>query len=372
MKRRSRRIAIAAGAVVILWVGYLIIDGLFLSPMSKLDQLEAKYREEILEYRREVNVGRAARAFLRQTAADGFGSDVDRVGATVHAHLESLMLATGLTKENIRLQGGGMRKGYREVSARLKATGTLPRIVDFLFLLREQPMQHQVSEITLSRVPESPRYELSLRYSTILVTNESGKPLDVPLNQPPTARTASIESPKRELYAVIARRRPMIPYVKKPPVQQVVHRPKPKPKPVPQRRPQPQPKPRFDPLSRMKLVDLTSWGDKQDIGVQTNGQTKLYEIGDDLAGGTIVAVDFRFMPYPDKPEIDSPSRIILEIEGQYWAVELGHTLAQKHRLKPEQLPEELRKETQTTTQPAETQAATAVARDSPGGDESTK
>jgi hypothetical protein len=54
-------------------------------------------------------------------------------------------------------------------------------------------------------------------------------------------------------------------------------------------------------------------------------------------------IDYRKMPFPKKPALLSQSRVILIIGEDYWAIERGNTLADKHKLVPEQLPENLAK-----------------------------
>ncbi|MCK5556756.1 MAG: hypothetical protein KAJ01_00145, partial [Candidatus Hydrogenedentes bacterium] len=99
---------------------------------------------------------------------------------------------------------------------------------------------------------------------------------------------------------------------------------------------------------RFKVVDLSQWEDEKDIRIE-NTQNKaqprfrLYNVGDSLAGGTIVMVDYRIMPKPSQPELLSYSRLILKIGEDYYAVELGQTLAEKHRLRSKELPVPLRK-----------------------------
>ena len=72
-------------------------------------------------------------------------------------------------------------------------------------------------------------------------------------------------------------------------------------------------------------------------------KTNSYKLGDDLAGGTIVMIDYRQMPFPEKPALLSQSRVILSIEDDFWAIERGNTFADKHKLAPEKLPERLAK-----------------------------
>ena len=54
-------------------------------------------------------------------------------------------------------------------------------------------------------------------------------------------------------------------------------------------------------------------------------------------------IDYRKMPFPKKPALLSQSRVILAIGEEYWAIERGNTLADKHKLAPEQLPANLAK-----------------------------
>ncbi len=72
-------------------------------------------------------------------------------------------------------------------------------------------------------------------------------------------------------------------------------------------------------------------------------KTTSYKLGDELAGGEIVMIDYRKMPFPKKPALLSQSRVILSIGEEYWAIERGNTLADKHKLAPQQLPKHLAK-----------------------------
>jgi hypothetical protein len=62
--------------------------------------------------------------------------------------------------------------------------------------------------------------------------------------------------------------------------------------------------------------------------------------GDDLFGSEVVDVDYRPLPLPRNPELRSDSRIILQFQNEYWAVERGQTLAEKRKLDSNQWPVE--------------------------------
>ncbi len=93
------------------------------------------------------------------------------------------------------------------------------------------------------------------------------------------------------------------------------------------------------------MVSLSEWQGRPEVHVRdlTNQSLASYGQGDDLAGGKIVAVDYRSLPHPAKPGLQSHSRVIVKIGEAFWAVERGQTLADKRQLAAEQLPEKLSK-----------------------------
>ena len=149
-------------------------------------------------------------------------------------------------------------------------------------------------------------------------------------------RSETLQSEERPLFAAISKRAFFLPYQKKPP-------PAPPP-PTPPKPTSPSVPPPPGPET-YKIVSLSQWQGQPEIMVLDSNQNKTvnYKPGDDLAGGKIVMIDYRKMPFPKKPALLSQSRVILAIEEEYWAIERGNTLADKHKLAPEQLPANLAK-----------------------------
>ncbi|MFP4052335.1 MAG: hypothetical protein ACLFV7_00550 [Phycisphaerae bacterium] len=366
MNQRKRLIAIGVVAAVVLGVGYAIVNALFLAPAAELEKAAGEYAEDIRKLRQNADVGTVAMVRLRELASQTFGTDRNKVSADVHAHLDQLLVRSGLVKESIRATVGGKRKGYEIISRSVAARGPLQRAVDFLYLLEQQPYLHRVDDVVIKRIEQSPDVRLTCRYSTLIVLGADNEPIVPQKRQPTTDKSyGDLDSEDRKVYTVIARRNLLMPYVKKPP-QRVVRRPPPRRTESPQPKPQP-PRPAHDPLASLRVNDLSQWNDKQDVRVEgPHGQSTLYHPGDKLAGGEIVMVDIRPLPIPDKPELTSPSRVILKIGNEYWAVELGKPLSTRRRLPEQQLPDEL-KEDETTTQPATAESSkTDTARENNG------
>jgi hypothetical protein len=373
MNPRIRILAIAVAAVVAFLIGWGVVSSVFFAPAESIDRLIRKYGEEVREYRRDVRTADVALAKLRLLAGRSYGADRDEVSARMHEHLEKLLTRTGLVKESIRSTGGGRHRGYEVVSRTVTARGPLERAMDFLYLLDQQPFLHRLDDVRIDRVDQSPNVTLSCRYSTVILLDHAGRPIKPSAspepNQPTTAMAwGDLDTSERTLYSVVSRRNVLLPFVEKLP-QRRAQRPRPRPRPQPKQQPRPQPKPRpqANPLDRYRLTDLSQWGDEQDVRVAgPGGSSKLYHPGDELAGGTVKMVDIRPLPMPGKPKIDSPSRVIIQTGKEYWAVELGQTLAQRRRLTGEELPPSLRNE--PTTQPSDA-SARADTDEGPGADD---
>jgi hypothetical protein len=93
----------------------------------------------------------------------------------------------------------------------------------------------------------------------------------------------------------------------------------------------------------LKIVSLSEWRGVPEIHVRdlVNNRTTVHRLGEQLAGGTILMVDYRSLPMPGKIGINSFSRIILKVGPDYWAIERGATLDQKYKLTTELLPQQL-------------------------------
>ena len=149
----------------------------------------------------------------------------------------------------------------------------------------------------------------------------------------------NLDTPERRRYDAIAARDIFRPYVKR-----IVEPPPP---PPPTRVDDPPkvvetPKPR---RAEFFVCGLVTWDDGRQQVVIRNGSTgevRDYKPGDKVEGAEVVMIDYRPMPKAGNPNVDSPSRLILKIGQEYWAVELERSLSDKHLLKPDQLPPELR------------------------------
>jgi len=148
-----------------------------------------------------------------------------------------------------------------------------------------------------------------------------------------TVPADTLKSNDRGLFASITQRAFFLPYQKKetPP-------PTPPPPTPPSTPPPPGPE-------TYKIVSLSEWQGQPEIMILdfNRNKTTSYKLGDELAGGEIVMIDYRKMPFPKKPALLSQSRVILSIGEEYWAIERGNTLADKHKLAPQQLPKHLAK-----------------------------
>lgn len=335
-QQREKILFFIAVGVMALGMACILYFKMLVEPARELRRQAAATQQEIGDLELQVERGATYRARLSQWAAASFASDDLRASELARAHLVQLLNRARLNTASVTLTPvtGRSLKGAREIGWMVKARGPLDRVIDFLYLLQSDPRLHKLENISWLPVPKSGDVELSLKYATLVLESSAGeKPAEVAAETP--GGPDPLAGPARRQYALISQRDVFRPYIKRPP-----------PPPAPQQTP-------ATPIDRqtlLKVVGLPTWDGTPAVVVRDSqaNATRTYKVGQQLIGGQIVMVDYRPLPRSDKPYLDSPSRVIVRIGGEHWAVELGQTLAEKRKLAATQVPAELANELQTT------------------------
>lgn len=346
-KKREKIVAISAGAFIAVVVIYGAVSKMLLSPAASLDSRAAELRRKNSDLERENLKKSTLLANLRDMAHHSFGNDELRTSELMRALLVEMLEAADISGERLRLQpvvGGRLPGVYKEIGWVVNAHGKLSQVVTFLYLLSEDPHLHRLDGLSLKPMGRG-EVHLGVKYSTLVVEPVKGESM-------PSTQIAAVSlseilgNPKRKAYDVIADRDLFRPYIKRAAVpMESVEGPAHSPGRGGGEAASPW-------VAKMKVVGLPTWGGQHDVYVQDPASNRVvkYKPGDALAGGTVLMVDYRVIPSPAKPGEKSYSRVILLIDGKFWAVELGQALADRRRLAPEELPDEIRKVCET--QPA--------------------
>jgi len=351
MNRREKILAAVTGLFVAGFLVYIIADQLILAPFDRREAKAQSLREQISDLREHNRAKSAYRQELRKLAGTSFGTDEVRAANNLVERLKYLLNRSGLSEEPQSLSPvTGTKQGgtYKEIGQSGRASGTLKNAVDFLYLVKHEPGLHRLENVVITPKQGGPREEggrvdLQFKYTTLVLERPKGFRFPTTSSAPAPPRDADLDSDKRRQYNVIVARDLFRPYIKRPVIASVPPPPVAPPRRAPVARQAPLPPPPV-PSGRFKVVDLSTWADQQEVVVRDTrtGQTRTYKPGAPLASGKIVMVDYRQLPRPDKPYLLSPSRVIIQIGPDYWAIELGQSLADKRRLTPEQLPDGLR------------------------------
>lgn len=337
MTRREAIMAAGAGIICVAFVSYLAINRVFLLPaeerVNQARDIQAKIDRAVAERKKED----AHKAHLKSLIERTFGNDELKVSEEVRSLITEVLSQSGVSAQNLSLKplvGSRVPGVYKEIGWTVRVRGKLAQIINFLYLTAREPHLHRLDNLVLNPVPGGTDVELQVKYGTLVLEPPKGEKM------PPIALAEGmdlppLDAPERTQYNLIATRdlfRPYIPGQKRP--QQEERPPRDEP-----RSPREAAPPRV-PEGRYRVVGLPFWGGTPDIIVRDTSGNKVakYKPGEELAGGKIVTVDYRPMPLPNKPEILSQSRVVLLIGGEYYAVELGSSLAEKHLLKPNELP----------------------------------
>jgi hypothetical protein len=252
--------------------------------------------------------------------------------------LTKLILQSGLPEADFsrtpatpRPLVAGKMPGAIETGWQVQGDGPLMSVINLLFLLQQSPYLHRLENLVISPGDAPGRVKVGFRFLTLVI-----KP--APAVEPIDLAQVTLDSPARRVFDTIVQRDILRPYIKAPP-------PPPAPRSAPAARHAPVASGVAPGPESLKVVSLSQWQGQAEVHVRdlVNERTIRYKPGDVMAGGTIVLVDERPLPSQSRPGFRSDSRVILQVGAEYWAIELGRTLAEKFKLPPEQVPESLSK-----------------------------
>lgn len=329
MNRREKILAGSVGGLIGL---FLIIYGLrvvFVTPLRDLDKRIALVREKIGKVQTERRNYFAAEDRLKRINLTTYADTVDQASARSGEILTKQILTAGLEENDFTRLPVGPRKlrGASEIGWNVQGDGPLTNVVNLLFLLNHSPWLHRTENLTVTIGDAPGKVRVRFRYLTLVLEPAPD------VERTNLVSSLTLGSPERHLLNSIVSRDLLRPYIKRPPAEPQPGQPAPAPS-----------KPGVAPgLEVFRVVSLSEWDGEPEIHIRDLAAQKTvrYRVGDELAGGKIVMVDYRPMPQPGNSFLQSHSRLILQLGEEYWAVERGKTLAEKRKLTAGELPTQL-------------------------------
>jgi hypothetical protein len=327
---REKRLVVGVGSLLGLLGLGLGLRVLFVRPLQEVDGQIAGLRAKLNKISADRRNYFMDEDKLKEVTACTFSDDVGKASAKSGEMLTRLILESGLPETDFTRLPVGPRRwpGASEIGWNVQGEGSLVQVINLLFLLQESPYLHRLENITTSPGDAAGRVRVRFRFLTLVM-----EPAPLATWREPGSKF-NLDSPERRVLDMIVARDILRPYVKRArgPGGPGGTGPDVAAKPLP------------GPES-LRVVSLSEWQGLPEVHVRdlVNQRTLRYQPGDALAGGVIVMVDYRPMPFPDKPTLRSDSRVILKSGPDYWAIERGRTLADKYKLPPELLPETLSK-----------------------------
>lgn len=326
MNAREKLLAGIIGGVAGLALLGFGIRALVTAPLRDLDKRIGVAREKIGKVATQRRAYFAAEEHLKEITLRAFADTVDEAAARSGEMITRQILAAGLRETEFTRLPVGPRKlrGANEIGWNVQGDGPLTNVVNLLYLLDETPWVHRTENLVIAAGDSPGNVRVRFRYLTLVVDPA-----------PEVKRTnlvakAALDDPDRHLLNSIVSRDLFRPYIRRPP-----------PPPQPGQTAPPPSRPGVPPgPENFRVVSLSEWDGQPEVHVRDLAAQKTlrFRPGDELAGGVVAMVDYRTLPRPDNSLLQSHSRVILRIGGDYWAVERGRTLAEKRRLTPAELP----------------------------------
>ena len=315
-------IAILVDKAIIPWI---------FDPVKKLEQATANRKKQINNLNKLKKQADQNRKYLAKLNTKSFANNTAEAIALMGEHLTKIIKQCKLNETEFSRRPfepkAIVKNGPKPIGYIVSGAGSLKKVTDLLFLLQNDLHIKRIENIALSPISGTTNVRVNFQFISLVIGTKYGsfKSTNTLPDKP------IIKSKSRDLYTGITKRALFLPYQKKAP-----RPPTQKKKPKSNRVPPPGPE-------TYKVVSLSQWKGQQEIMIfnTIKNETKSYKLGDSLAGGKIVMIDYRQIPFPKKPDLLSQSRVILSIKNNYWAIERGNTMADIYKLTLEQLPQKL-------------------------------
>lgn len=293
MKRREKVLLTVLLGLVLGWVGYSRLESPAGGPLGKLDRQIAGL--QVTRDRLKTSVARQPALLAawdeagRRTLAD----DETEASRVLDAQLKQLIRDSGLTQLNIGSASfRGKRGRVRTLTVPVTVEGTQKDLVEFLKRFYKLPFMAQLQSMTLapSGKKNSKDLRMTAKIETIVLpeTKLGGKVLPWDADAPADAAAPGLTTRlavAEELYNKILEKNIFEPYEPPP-------KPPPLPQPAADDRPRPAqpPKPPPRPKDRGVITTLLAGPGRCEIRAREGRQSKVYELGDTVAGGELVFV----------------------------------------------------------------------------------
>ncbi len=336
MNRREKILSSCVGGLIGIFVIGFGVRAIIVKPLNEIDKRTAVVRDKIYKVRKERSAYFDAEDRMKAFTLQTFADTVDQASAKSGEMLTQLILNSGLPEEGFTRLPVGPRplRGAQEIGWNVQGDGGLADVIDLIFSLQSVPYLQRIEGLTISSGDAPGLVRVRFRCLT-LVMNPAP---DVQRKE--LVMKQDLTGPERLIFDGIVSRDILRPYFKRPPP------PPPKvPGTVPGSGVATTPPSVTPGPETFRIVSLSEWKGQPEIHVRdlTQQTTQQFKAGDELAGGTIVCVDYRSFPMPGNELLRSDSRVILKIGRDYFAIERGKTLADKRQLTPAQLPADLAK-----------------------------
>lgn len=317
-----------------LFGGALGLRAFITKPLTDLDKRIVAARERLGKIQAERRSFFAAEDRLKALGKLTFADTVDEASARSGEALTKQILQAGLDEGNFTRLPLGPRKlrGASEIGWNVQGDGPLASVVNLLFLLEQSPHLQRLDGLVLSQAEKPGEVRVRFRCLTLVMDPAPDVKRELLVAQ------AELKSSERRAFDGIVSRDLLRPYIKRPPPPPVVAKAGGGAATATLATPPPPPGP-----ETFRVVSLSEWQGQPEVHVRdlTAQQTIRYRPGDALAGGTIAMVDYRAMPLPGASGLQSFSRVIVRVKGEFFAIERGQTLAELRKLELTQLPPEL-------------------------------
>lgn len=273
MNDREKKLALAVGVLVALWVGnwgWQKYSDMYRVASAKQSNAAADLQTALFDLQKT----RAAVKDLRQWREKSLPSNVAVAQSQYRAWLVERLQNAGLSVADVTPRRSNQQStAYQALAYEVEATGKLDGVVRFMDSFYRSDQLHKIANLRLTPLAEGNQLRLGVTVEALVV---NGTKREEGLA---TGTSDRLELASADDYVErIVKRNPFVPYEPPPP---------PRPKVVERPQPKPVPKPEFNHAEHAKLTGVVSVGDDYQawVTVQTLGERLYLRKGDQVKVG---------------------------------------------------------------------------------------
>lgn len=178
-KYRQYILAGVFGAMVLYYVGNMVVDQFIEGPLQAARQRGEQLQKSIDQREKELQRARSEAKLLARWESQSLPADAEVARSLYQGWLVELVEAAGLKNPSYAVSDPvGSRSAYQTIACTIRGRGTLAQLTEFLYIFYRTDLLHQVRSLSITPIQGSNELDLSVSIEAIILPGAGPEKLD--------------------------------------------------------------------------------------------------------------------------------------------------------------------------------------------------